>query len=257
MTKILNHNPFEDLDGLIKLLLVIAIAMMPFYVNKPASYGIFMVYLVLVTLVSRIRYRTLLLSGASYSIIVLIPYLFGILVSGLLYFMTKNEAFILQGSQEVFLRLFRLFIIWYVSILYFHTTPIETILGLLDKLLFPLKLIKLPVQDYLKIIMLVVMDLKGTGEEIKIRFVDRARAASGGTRSTLRQKINAISQTIVGALVDSFQKVDKIEDLLANVTTEEIFNYRLRLTKQEGLAIISLALLISILRLIEKGAGLI
>jgi len=257
MEKMLIHNQFEDLDGLIKLLLVTAIAMVPFYLHKPAGYGVFLVYLLLVTLVSRIRSRTLLLSGASYSIIVLIPYLFGILVNGLLYFFTKNEAFMWQGSQEVFLRLFRLFIIWYVSILYFHTTRIETILGLLDKLLLPLKLIRLPVQDYLKIIMLVVMDLKGTGEEIRTRFVDQARSAGGGNKSNLRRKINAISQTIVRALVDSFQKIDKVEAQLANSRAEAIFNYRLRLGKPETFVVISMVLLIAILSWIERGAALI
>ncbi len=255
MEKMLKHNQFEDLDGLIKLLLVIAIATVPFYLHKPTSYAVFLAYLLLVTLISRIRSRTLLFSGVSYAIIVLIPYLFGVLVNGLLYFFTKNEAFMWQGSQEVFLRLFRLFIIWYVSILYFHTTLIETILGLLDKLLSPLKLIKLPVQDYLKIIMLVVTDLKGTGEEIRARFVDQARSASGRNKSNLRQKINAISQTIVRSLVDSFQKIDKVEGQLADSRAEAIFNYRLRLAMPEALTVISVVLLAAILYWIERGAG--
>jgi energy-coupling factor transport system permease protein len=209
----------------------------------------------MITLVSGIRYRTLLLSAASYFIIVLIPYLFGILMNISLYHLTKNEAFIIQEYQELFLRLFRLFIIWYVSILYFHTTPMKTILGLLDKFFFPLKLIKVPVQDYLKVVMCIVMELKGTGEEMKTHFLDHARSVIGGGK--LRSKFSGISQIIVSSLVDSFQKLDEMESLVVKVSQEELYNYRFKMTKHEWIAALSLSLLILILNFIEKGNGLV
>ncbi len=251
-----DHSTFTDLDGFIKFLLAIVIAILPFYFENQVSYGIFLVYLVIVTLASRIRYRTLLLSALSYFIIVLIPYLFGILLNGFLYFLTENTIFINQGSAELFLRLFRLFIIWYVSILYFQTTPTETIIGLLDKFFFPLKLLKMPVQDYLKVVMCIVIELKGTGEEMKTRFLDHARAVIGGSQTKLRSKFNGISQIIVSALVDSFQKLDELESMVAEIRPEELFNYKFKMTKPEWIAVLSLAGLILILYMLEKGYGL-
>lgn len=255
MNKTLNHSPFTDLDGLVKFLWAIVIAILPWYFANQVSYGIFMVYLVIVTLASGIRYRTLLLSAASYCIIVLIPYLFGILLNGLLYYLTKNEALIMQGSQEIFLRIFRLFIIWYVSILYFHTTPMETVLGLLDKLFYPLKLLKMPVQDYLKVIMCIVMQLKGTGEEMKTLFLDNARAVIGGSQGKLKSKFKGISQIIVSLLVDSFQKLDEIESLVEKVNPADLFNYKFKMTIYEWIAAVSIALLILLLYITEKGNG--
>lgn len=253
-----SHSTFIDLDGFIKALLAIAIATLPFYFEKQASYEIFLVYLLMVTLVSRIRYRALFLSAGSYCIIVLIPYLFGILMNISLYYLTKNEAFIIhQGSQEIFSRLFKLFIIWYASILYFHTTPIETVLGLLDKLLFPFKLIKLPVQDYLKVVMCIVMELKGTGEKLKTGFVEQGRSVIGGSRRDLKSKLNGISQIIVSSLVDSFQKLDELERMVEKVSAQDLFDYELKMTRHEGIAALSITLLILTLYIIEKGNGLL
>ncbi len=256
MDKAINYRIFADLDGFIKFLLVLIIATLPFHFEKQTSYGIFLAYLVVVTLASGIRYRTLLFSAASYGIIVLIPYLFGILMNAGLYYLTRSEAFILQqGYQEMILRLFRLFIIWYASILYFHTTPMETILGLLDRLLFPLKLMKLPVQDYLKVVGCIVLELKGKGEETKASFLGNARNVVGGKASQLRSKIRGLSQIIVAVLVDSFQKLDEVENTIAQAKAEELFNYRFRMTLREGMAASSLSLLLLMIYVVERGNG--
>ena len=78
MDRTTDYRIFADLDGLIKFVLVLIIATLPFYFEKEVSYGIFLAYLLAVTLASGIRVRTLLLSAASYpAIIVLIPYLLG------------------------------------------------------------------------------------------------------------------------------------------------------------------------------------
>lgn len=254
MNKLL-HGTFTELDGFIKFLLAIMIAVVPFYFNQPMSYGLFLAYLLLVTLASRIQYKTLILSAASYGIIVLIPYLFGILMNGLLYLLTKNEVFLLHNPLDIVLRLFRLLIIWYVSILYFQTTPMKTILGMLDKLFLPLKLIKLPVRDYLKVVMCIVMELKGTGEEMKTSFLDHARSVIGGGKSSLKAKINGLAQIIVTLLVDSFQKLDKVESLVEKTSAEEIFDYRFSFGKPEGIAALSMILFVLLLYIIEKGVG--
>lgn len=256
MNRTLNHSTFTSLDGFIKLLLAVTIAILPFYIENKVSYIIFLVYLMLFTLTSRISYRTLLLSGASYFIIVLIPYLFGILLNGVLYNLTRNEALIMQqGYAALYIRLFRLFIIWYVSILYFHTTHLETVLSLLDRLLFPLKLLKLPVQDFLKIIMCIVTQLKGTSEDMKTRFLEDSRYVMGGNAASLKSKFNGISRIIVSSLVNSFHKLDEVESMVEEMSLKPLFKYRFKMGKPEWLAVLSTALLILSLYIVEKGNG--
>ncbi len=247
-----------EMDGSIKFLLAIVVAALPFYVEKQISYGLFVVYLLFISMALRVQYRALLLSAASYCIIVLIPYLFGISINLLLYYLTNDPAFVSkQHTTELILRLFRLLIIWYVSMLYIYTTPMPTFLGLLDKLLWPLKLLKVPVQDYLKVVMCIVMDLKGSGEDMKTRFLDHARAVVGGKQQKIKAKFNGISQLIVASLVESFQKLDSIEALVEKVNAEDIFDYSFRMTRLEGMAVLSLSALMTMLYMIEKGNGFI
>gem|GEM_PF-804925 len=248
-----NNEP-TDMDGLIKFILAIMLASMPFLFEQQMSFGILSVYLLIATLVLRIKFRTLLLSAASYCIIVLMPYLFGFLMNSLLYSFTNNELFTYnQGTYEIVLRLFRLFIIWYVSILYFHTTPIKTIIGLVDKLFFPLKLIGVPVKDYLKVVMCIFLELKGMGTEIKKNFVDSARSTIGGKNENFKMKMKGVSQIIVSLLVNSFEKLDKIQSFVEKVSPEDLYHYKFNVSKRDVVAVMSFILLTWVLLLVERG----
>lgn len=250
----LENNKSMGIDGLIKLILAVVLAIIPFFLEKQISLGILTVYLLIATLVTRIKFRTLLISAASYSIIVLIPYLFGYLMSELLYLFTSNELFAYnQGGYEVFLRLFRLFVIWYVSILYFHTTPMKTVIGLLDKILFPLKLIGVPIKDYLKIVMFIVSELKGKGTEIKNSFIENARSTIGGDKTKLKTKIKGISHIIVSMLVNSFEKIDEIQNLVENVNSDELYNYKFKISRSDLVIVLIFIMLISGLLIVENG----
>ena len=247
------NDEYLDMDGLIKFILAIILVIIPFHLEKHISLGIFCLYLLVLTLVLRIKARTILIGAISYFIIVMVPYLFGLLLNGLLYSFTSNELFVLnQGYYEIVLRLFRLFIIWYVSILYFHTTPIKTVIGLLDKLLFPLKLIGVPVKDYLKVVMCIVLELKGTGTEMKKSFMENARSTLGGTTGKYRINIKGISQIIVSLLVNSFEKIDKIQSLVEQVD-DDLYDYKFNVSKIDIVAVGSFVLLTSVLWMIERG----
>jgi len=242
-----------DIDGLVKFILATLLASIPFFLEHKMSFLIISVYLLIATLVSRIKLRTLLLSVTSYCIIVLIPYLFGFLMNGLFYTFTNSELFIYkQDTYAIVLRLFRLFIIWYVSILYFHTTPIKTVIGLLDKLFFPLKLLGVPVEDYLKIVMCIVLELKGMGTEMKKNFVESARSVIGGSNEKFKIKIKGISQIIVSLLVNSFEKLDKIQSFVEKVNPDDLYHYKFKISQREVVIVLSFILLTWVLLLIEN-----
>lgn len=241
-----------DIDGLIKFVLVTTLAVMPFFFQKTVSFSLLTVYLILLTTLSRIKPRTLLVSASSYCIIVLVPYLFGLLINGLMsLFFDSNLLASYQGPDQILLRLFRLFVIWYVSILYFYTTPMKTVLGLLDKLLFPLKLAGLPVQDYLKVVMCSVLELKETGTELKKSLAESMRSVIGG-HGQFKLNIKGLSQIIVSMIVNSFGKLDKLERIVENVKPEELYSYRFRLSSREAVVISSFALFLASVLIVEK-----
>lgn len=246
----------SDMDGLIKLILSTGLAILQFFIQAPMSFGIVIFYLVIATLVSKIKPRTLLISAASYGIVVLIPYFFGLLMNGLLYWFTSNDLFAYhQGLYETVLRPLRLFLLWYISILYFQNTPMKTVIGLADKLLKPLKLIGVPVADYLKVAMCVVLELTEMGAEVKKRLEQSMRSAQ---REAGKFSINVkgISQIIVSLILNSFDKLDKIENYVEKVNPDDLYNYRFRVSISDGVAVLSFILLVSvvyIVYIIEKG----
>ena len=244
---------FSDLDGLIKFILTTVLSIMPFLFHKQMSFGILSVYLLLVTLASKIKLRTLLISTASYCIIVLIPYLFGLLMNSLFYLISDNVIFAYQGTYEIFLRLFRLLVIWYVSILYFHTTPIKIVIGLLDKLFTPLRLMGVPVSDYLKVVMCIVIELKETGTEVTKSLGKSMRSVIGSDKRRFKINIKGISQIIVSLIVNSFEKIDKIQSFVEKVDPNNLYNYSFKLSKSDVIGIVSCIFLTAVVLIVEKG----
>jgi len=230
----------NHLDGLIKFILTAALACLPFLIVEQMNYVILSVYLLGAAFVLRVRLRTLMVSAASYSIIVLLPYFFGLLLSSILYLMTDNALFrVYQGYYEVSLRLFRLSVVWYVSMLYFYTTPIGTVIGLLDKLFFPLKLIGVPVTNYLKVVMCIVIELKETGTDV--------------VKKKFQRNITGISQIIVALIVNSFEKLDKVQSFVENAKPEDLYGYSFKITKRDIAVIFSFVLLTTVVSIIENG----
>ncbi|HHY25834.1 MAG TPA: energy-coupling factor transporter transmembrane protein EcfT [Desulfitobacterium dehalogenans] len=249
----LNKAEYFRMDGLVKLILAILLMVMPFWFRYPLSFGLLSIYLILIAWVFKVDLRTIAISGASFGIIVLIPYFFGLLMNALFFYFSRNPMFAFQGFGAVFLRLFKIFVIWYISILYFHTTPMRTFIGMLDKFLMPLKKLGLPVQDYLKVVMCIVDQLKDTGSEVKKSLGEKMRAVVGEERHKLRINVKGISQIIVNLIVDSFEKIDKVQEYVDKVSPEELYHYRFKFTLKDGVALVSFVVFVGIIWIIENG----
>lgn len=243
----------SDMDGMIKLIIAVLLMVIPFYIQAVLSFGLFAAYLVFVTLMLKVNPRTLMISGASFAIIVLIPYLFGLLMNALFYYFLHNPLFAYQGSMAIFLRLFRLFVIWYVSILYFHTTPMKTFIGMLDKFLTPLKKLGLPTSDYLKVIMCIVVQLKETGSDVKKNLGEKMRSAVGEEKRKFRINVKGISQIIVNLIVDSFEKIDKIQEYVEKVSPEDLYYYRFGLRLKDAAGMLTFLVIVALIWGIETG----
>lgn len=222
---------------------------MPFLCKEQLSFVIISGFILIITLVSGVNPRTLLLSALSYFIIVLIPYLFGLLMS-VLFFSFATQGL---GAYGIFLRPFKLLLLWVVSILYFHSTPMKTGLGLLDKLLTPLKLIGIPVKDYLKILMCIVIELKEIGPELKQSMSHAMHTAVGENTRNLKINVKAMSQIIVILIVNSFEKLNRIESRFEKISSEYLYYYRFKFAAYEKVSVISFLLFTLLVLMIEKG----
>lgn len=243
-----------ELDGLIKFIQAGVLMAIPFLFFKPMSLVLLTVYLLIVTFILRMNRRTIAMSAFSYCIVFLFPYLFGLLMNSLLYFFSGNDIFAFQQSPyEIFLRLFRLFIIWYVSILYFHTTDTKTVIGMFDKLLSPLKLIGVPVADYLKVIMCIVLELTEMGSEVKRSLAESMHSVIGESRRKFKVNINGVSQIIVSLIVNSFDKLDRIESFIEKAEPDDLYHYRFKLSVSDGLSIFSFFLFMYLVLMVEQG----
>ncbi|MEL1134772.1 energy-coupling factor transporter transmembrane component T [Desulfitobacterium sp. THU1] len=248
-----NKAESTQIDGVIKLILAILLMVMPFYFQNAFSFALLGFYMILITWILRVNLRTLMLSGASFAIIVLVPYLFGLVMNAIFYYFFKNPLFAYQGSSAIFLRLFKLFVIWYISILYFHTTPMKTFIGMLDRFFYPLKRLGLPTSDYLKVIMCIVVQLKETGTEVKKSLGEKMRAVVGEEKRKLKINVKGISQIIVTLIVDSFEKIDKIQEYVETVRPEDLYDYHFKFTWKDGVAILSFLILVALIWIAEKG----
>ncbi|NLP43729.1 MAG: energy-coupling factor transporter transmembrane protein EcfT [Peptococcaceae bacterium] len=232
------QNLLAKLDAGVKLILAIVLSIIPFFCQKPSSFFVLVLFLGFLTILARVNLRTLRNSLLSYGIIVIFPYLFGFLVSWLSTRYSANALFVYeQGFSAMALRLFKLFLFWYVGTLYLHSTPLNSLVGVLDKCLYPLKKLGLPIADYLKVLMCVLETLKKSGSEVRKKFQEKKASLSGDHKSLFMLNIKGIAQTIVSFLVDSFQNLDQIQEDLSKIEAEDLYSYKLKVSKPEIMAI--------------------
>lgn len=248
----LNEEPRGyAMDGALKFVLAIALMIIPFYIQELWSIGLFIAYLLLITLVLKVNMRTLLISGASFAIIVLFPYIFGLSLNALLYHFTQNGIFAFHGYWAIFNRILKLFVIWYLSILYFQTTPMTVFVGMLDKFSTPFKKIGLSIEDYLKVIMCIVILLKEMGNDVRQNLGQKMRTAMGEKKGRLSINVKGIAQIIVNLILDSFSNLDKVEEYVNKVKAEDLYHYKPSFTLKDGLALLTFTLLIAGIWMLE------
>ena len=233
-----DNNPLVKLDAGVKLVLAVMLSIIPFFCQRQGSFLILVLFLGFLTVLARVSLRTLRNSILSYGIIVIFPYLFGFLISWLTARYSANSLFVYeQGFSAMALRLFRLFLFWYVGTLYLYSTPLSSLLGVLDKCLFPLKKLGVPVSDYLKVLMCVIETLKKSGSEVKNKFEEKKASLSGDHKSLFLLNIKGIAQTVVSFIVDSFQNLDQIQEDLGKIKAEDLYTYEFKIAKLEILAV--------------------
>ncbi len=245
------------MDSGIKFFIAVVLSVIPFFCEQQMSFFIISAYLIVITIFSGIRVKTVLTSFTAYFIVVVFPFLFGLLMSWVFYKVSGNAMFTsyMQVGKTV-LRMFQLFLLWYIGCIYFNTTPMKSVIGLFDKLLTPLKRLGVPISEHLKVVMCVVRELTELGPEVKRNFTESMESLpSKNNKNTWWSKINikGISTILVNFIVNSFKRLDIIEQYVREVEAKDLYNYRFRLSVRDIVACVSCILLMVVLSMIELG----
>ena len=244
------HSFLAELDVGLKACLAIILTVLAAVCEKPVSLSLVFLYLVLASVLLGRNLRFLLKNLVSYGIIFLFPYSFGLILSMLLGYLFPNALYSSDlVLQDTFIRMVRIFFVWYIGSLYISSTPLNSILGMLKQVFSPLKRLGVPVTNYLTIIMCIVINLTESVSDFKTNAVEQARTIFKDKSLGFKAKLREISSLLVLFIANSLQKTDEIQQLMEQTDLFD-FTYRFKIGRNELIAIISFMVLLSVLMLL-------
>lgn len=241
------HSFLAELDAGLKAGMAITLTVLAIVCEKPISLSLLFLYLVLATVSLGSNLRFLLKNLVSYSLIFLIPYSFGLFLSMLLGYLFPNALYSSDlVLQETFIRMVKIFFVWYIGSLYISSTPLKSILGMLKQVFSPLNRLGVPVSNFLTIIMCIAIHLTESVSDFKTNAVEQARAIFKGKNLGFKAKLKEISNLLVFYIANSLQKTDEIERLMKQTDLFD-YTYRFKIGKNDLLAIVSFVVLLTVL----------
>ena len=232
------------MDPGVKGVLVIILGIILFWSKLPLSLAVILLYILLVTVFSGLSFRVLLRNLLYLSIALIVPYLFGLIFSicGAL-FDSGRFSFGSIYFPEIALKFGRLILLGHIASIYMYTTPFGRIVGMLNRLLTPVKSFGAPVKDYLKILICIRTELPSAikrGRATVARWRDPAETVK---RRSLKHKIEGMANLIVSQILQSFQEIERIQKLIDETDYAGLDAFRFKISKSDIMAIISLILL--------------
>ncbi|MGE5582463.1 MAG: hypothetical protein ACM3X9_07975, partial [Bacillota bacterium] len=181
----------------------------------PLSSAVILLYILMVTVLSGLSFRTLLRNLLYLSVALIVPYLFGLVFSicGALF---DTGGFSAQSINlpAIALKFGRLILLGHIASIYMYTTPFGRIVGMLNRLLTPVKRCGAPVRDYLKILLCIRKELPNAVKRSR-DTVARWRDPTGTVkRRSLKSKIEGMANVIVSQILQSFQEIERIQRLI-------------------------------------------
>jgi energy-coupling factor transport system permease protein len=248
----IKNSLLAEIDAGLKALLAIALVIAALVCEKQVSLLVIFLYTMIATVLIGSNFKFLFKNIVSYAIIIIFPYLFGLLLSMFFGFIFSNNQFA-SGIllQEALLRLVKIFIVWYIGSLYIFSTSLESILGMLKKVLQPLNSFRVPVSKYLNIIMCIVIELNESVNEFKNNTMAQARNAIKDKSLGFKTKIKEISNILVCFIADSLHRTEHIQELIAQTNVNNLI-YTFKFSRSEFLAVFSLIILLSGLICLES-----
>ncbi len=247
----LKNSLLAELDAGLKACLALILTVLASVCEKQVSFFIIFLYLLLATLLLGSNFRFLWKNIVAYGIIFMLPYSFGLLLSILFGYLFSNALFVSDlVIPETFLRMLRIFFVWYIGSLYICSTPLQAILGMLKKVFNPLNSLGVPVSKYLTIIMCIVIQLTESVSEFQNNTVEQARTIFKEKRMGLKTKLKEISNLLVFYIANSLHKTEEIQKLV-DQTNPNNFTYNIQISRKEIFTLFSFLLLLTVLIFLE------
>ncbi|MDD2233603.1 MAG: hypothetical protein PHZ11_03585 [Desulfitobacteriaceae bacterium] len=245
------NSLLAEIDAGLKALLAIVLVVAAMVCEKQVSLLIIFIYMVIATVLLGSNFRFLFKNILSYAIIIMFPYAFGLLLS--IFFsiiFSVNQSASDLVFKDALLRMIKIFFVWYVGSLYIFSTPLESILGLLKKVLRPLNRFGVPIAKHLNIIKCIVIELNQSVSEFKNNTLSEARGIFKNRNSSFNTKIKEISNILVCFIANSLHKTEHIQELVARTNPEDLI-YNFKFSWNEVIVSFSLIILLAVLTLIE------
>jgi energy-coupling factor transport system permease protein len=247
------HNSIGEMDPGIKAGLVILLAIILFWSKMPLSLAVILLYILLVTVLSRLSFRILLRNLLYLSIALIVPYLFGLIFS-ICGALLHPGSFSLESIhfQAIALKFGRLILLGHIASIYMYTTPFRRIAGMLNRLLTPVKRCGVPVRDYLKILICIRTELPGAIKRSRDMVTHWRDPVGTVKRWSLKSKIEGMADVIVSQILQSFQEIERIQKLIDETDCADLEAFRFKVSKSDMMAIFSLILLGGVVLWIER-----
>ncbi len=231
-------NILENMDAGVKLILLLILLFLVFFSNNLINVGILLALSGYIMLFTGLKKNVVIKSVSALFIVICLPYLFGILISVVLSLLQKNIfCFQWYKFHDILLRVLKLFLLVFLSELYLHTTPIKLIANMLYKVFFPFKYLRYTIKKSFKIFIIIVNDIHDNINEFKKKILIKMKPGQLKNIQSIKVNLNTISAIIVSLIVDSFEKIQKIQDSLENEGIDNLDSYVFRITKYDLLGI--------------------
>lgn len=198
----------------IKLILFVSLIVSVFICKNPISFVVIAVFVCGITGFSGISKNVIKRNLIFLSFAVLLPYLFGLAVSELVSVFCYGHFFPLgEKTASATFRILKVIIAGHIGSLYFYSTPTQAIADLFAKLAYPFKFLNLP--DYAKTLAIILAEIPNSADTAKNMILKEA-ITSENNQKGIRNRLNRIADDMVSMIVNSFQKIDRIQEALEN-----------------------------------------
>ena len=242
--KLQKNHLLTAMDPGVKAGLIILLAVILFWSKMPLSLAVILLYILLVTVFSGLSFRILLRNLLYLSVALIIPYLFGLIFS-ICDALFEPGGFSARSINfpAIALKFGRLILLGHIASIYMYTTPFGQIVGMLNRLLAPVKRCGVPVRDYLKILICIRTELPNAIKRSRDTVARWRDPAGTVKRRSLKSKIEGMANVIVSQILQSFQEIERIQRLIDETDCADLDAFRFKVSKSDIIAVISLILL--------------
>lgn len=227
-----------EIDPGIKGLLALILGIAACFCDSGWGVAYFTVFLLMVTLWLKCELRFVAKNLASFAVILGLPYVGGLLLSGLMsHLVPGTQAVIGFTWQAVAFKMVKIFFIWYISSLYFFTTPFLAIAEMLGRLLAPLNAWGIPVNKHLHMILCIVQELTRSVGQFTRDVMEQARLIFKNNELGLGARCKELAHILAGFIANSLQQTDHIQAEYDGIGVPGV--YRPNIVRNEILAMLS------------------